>query len=115
MVESESTSAGIEEVLIELEKKAHDMTYPFGQGAETMILDSDDDEETKQSLSTIPKPLSVEATVEKLAAIPIGEGDSPLLNIEDHASIETNCDGCGKFNLLVDVGNRKMVSKACIL
>ena len=115
MVESEFTSAGIEEVLIKLEKKGHNMTYPFGQGTKTAILDSDDDKETKQSLSTIPEPLSVEAAVEKLAATPIGEGDGPLLNIEDHASIETSRDGHGKFNPLVDIGNGKMVSKVHVL
>ncbi len=87
MVKSEFTSAGIEEVLIELEKKGHNMTYLFGQGTKTTILDSDDDEETEQSLSTVPEPLSVEAAIEKLAATTIGEGDSPLLHIEDHASI----------------------------
>jgi len=115
MVESEFTSAGIEEALIELEKKGHDMTYPFGQGAETTILDSDDDEETEWPLSTVPEPLSVEAAVEKLAATPIGEGDSPLLDIEDHASIETSRDGRRNFNPLVDVGNGNMVSKARVL
>jgi len=66
MVDCEFRSSRIEEALIELEKKGYDMTYPFGQCAETTILDSDDDEETKHSLS---EPLSVEAAVEMLAAI----------------------------------------------
>ena len=115
MVDCEFRSSRIEEALIELEKKGYDMTYPFGQGVETAILDSDDDEETEHSLSTIPEPLSVEAAVEMLAATPIGEGDRPLLDMEDHASIETSRDRRGKFNPLVDVGNGKMVPKAHVL
>jgi hypothetical protein len=115
MVECKFRSSRIEEALIELEQRGYDMTYPFGQGAEMAVLDSDDDEETEHSLSTIPEPLSVEAAMEMLAATPIGEGDSPLLNMEDHASIETSCDGRGKFNPLVDVGNGKMIPKARVL
>jgi hypothetical protein len=57
----------------------------------------------------------VEAAVEMLSATPIGEGDGPLLDMEDHASIETSRDGHGKFTPLVDVGNGKMVPKARVL
>lgn len=115
MVGSEFTSAGIEEALLELEERGCDMTYPFGQGPETVTLDSDDDEETEHSIPTVLQPLSIEAAAELLAATPLGEGDSPLLDLEDHASIETSRDDRGKFNPLVDVGSGKMISKARVL
>ena len=43
------------------------------------------------------------------------EGDDPVLNLEDHASIETSCDGQGEFSPLVDIGNGKLIPKARVL
>ena len=45
----------------------------------------------------------------------MNEGNDPVLDLEDHASIETSRDGRGEFSLLVDIGNGKLVPKACIL
>ncbi len=38
-----------------------------------------------------------------------------MLDLEDHASIETSRDGQGKFNLLIDIGDGKVVPKARVL
>ena len=43
------------------------------------------------------------------------KGNDPVLDQEDHASIETSRDGRGKFSPLVDIGNGKLVPKARIL
>ena len=45
----------------------------------------------------------------------INEGEEPILDLEDHASIETSWDGRGQFSPLVDIGNGKEVPKARIL
>ena len=44
-----------------------------------------------------------------------GAGDEPILNLEDYASIETSCNGQGKFSPHVDIGNGKEVPKAHVL
>ena len=45
----------------------------------------------------------------------MAKGNDPVLDLEDHASIETSCDGQGKFSPLVDIGNEKLVPKARVL
>ena len=45
----------------------------------------------------------------------ISKGDEPILDLEDHASIETSRDGRGQFSPLVNIGNGKEVPKACVL
>lgn len=38
-----------------------------------------------------------------------------MLDLEDHAAVETSCDGQGKFTPLIDVGNGKIVPKPQII
>lgn len=115
MVETEFPSAGIEEALVQLEKNGFDFTFPFGQRMEDDHQDSEDDEEPA-NLPTAPfEHLSAQSATEVVSTTPLGEGESPLLDLEDHAAIETSCNGQGKFNPLVDVGNGKMVPKPRVL
>jgi hypothetical protein len=45
----------------------------------------------------------------------LGEGKDPVLDLEDHASIETSRNGQGEFDPLIDIGNGKVVPKERIL
>ena len=45
----------------------------------------------------------------------ISKGDEPILDLEDHTSIETSHNGQGQFSPLIDIGNGKEVPKARIL
>lgn len=49
------------------------------------------------------------------AGLKLGKGEDPILDLEDHASIETSRDGRGKFSPLIDIGNGKEVPKARVL
>ena len=118
MVKSEFplASAGIAEALLQLEKEGNDLTFPFGQHAEDGPQDSDNEEEREEMENLVsPEHLSAQAAAEVISTTLLGEGDSPLLDLEDHAAIETSCKGQGEFNPLVDIGNVKMVSKPRVL
>jgi hypothetical protein len=45
----------------------------------------------------------------------LDEDEDPILDLEDHASIETSHDGQGEFDPHIDIGNVKVVPKACVL
>ena len=45
----------------------------------------------------------------------LGEGEDPILDLEDHASIETSRDGQGEFDPHIDIGSGKVVPKARVL
>ncbi|KAH9169245.1 hypothetical protein EDB89DRAFT_2115148 [Lactarius sanguifluus] len=75
MAVSDFPSSNIEDALLELESQGHDMEFPFGQVAEGLEEPEDGN----------------------------GEGEGPLLDLEDHASIETSHDGRGKFSPLINI------------
>ncbi|KAI9431976.1 hypothetical protein H4582DRAFT_1821850 [Lactarius indigo] len=95
MVTSKFPSNKIEELLLELENKGYDMEFPFGQVTESIEMSDDDDDGDDEQDER--------------------NGEGPLLDLEDHASIETSRDGQGEFSPLIDIGNGKEVPKARIL
>ncbi|KAH9034598.1 hypothetical protein EDB85DRAFT_1863906 [Lactarius pseudohatsudake] len=93
MVASEFPSNKIEDSLLELENKGHDMEFPFGQVTKTGDDNNSDDKQDECN----------------------DEGEGPLLDLEDHASIEMSRDGQGEFSPLIGIGDGKEISKARIL
>ena len=72
---------------------------------------------TRQRLSRHSNQAKVSlsfSTLDKRCA-QISKGDEPILDLEDHASIETSRDGRGQFSPLVDIGNGKEFPKAHVL
>lgn len=114
IVELEFPSAGIAEALLQLEKEGHNLMFPFGQHTEDDFQDSNDEEE-RETPAIVPEPLSAQAAAEVILTTPLGEGETPLLDLEDHAAVETSQDGQGKFSPLIDIGNGKMVPKPQVL
>ncbi|KAH9068269.1 hypothetical protein EDB83DRAFT_2222807, partial [Lactarius deliciosus] len=100
MVVSDFPSSNIEDALLELESQGHDMEFPFGQVAEGLEELEDGDGKQDDDSDQI---------------------HGPLLDLEDHASIETSRDGRGKFSPLINIedssasSDRKMVPKARVL
>ena len=88
MVKLEFPSAGIVEALLQLEKEGHNLMFPFGQCTEDD--QNSDDEEERDTLAIVPEHLSAQATAEVVSTTPLGEGETPLLDLEDHAAIETS-------------------------
>ena len=91
----------------------HTIDSPF----QTHILDKGVEWSPLESIWTVrgTEKYCAQATTEVVSTTLLGEGDSPLLDLEDHAAIETSCEGQGMFNPLVDIGNIKMVSKPWVL
>ena len=113
-VEYEFASLGIAEAFLELEEKGHDLMFPFGQDNENdpgEVCEDASDEEGEE-VPIIPAPLSPQVAMDIVSSTALGEGEGPMLDLEDHASIETARDGKGKFDPLVDVGNGRMAPKA---
>ena len=115
-VESEFALLGIAEAFLELEKKGHDLMFPFGQDEKDNPSTTEDaEDEEGEEVPIVLTPLSAQVAMDVVSSTPLGEGEGPMLDLEDHASIETACDGKGKFDPLVNVGNGRMVPKARIL
>jgi hypothetical protein len=128
---SEFLASNIEEALLELESKGHDMEFPFGKLAECPEVSDDD----KCDDMSVPQPVqslapkmrqrsshhsnqakvSVSFSTLEWPRAQISKGEDPILDLEDHASIETSCDGRGQFSLLVNIENSKEVPKARVL
>ncbi|KAF8269211.1 hypothetical protein EI94DRAFT_1799494 [Lactarius quietus] len=126
LVASEFPASNVEDTLLELESKGYDMEFPFGS------VEEPDDENEHESTPIAPEVLSAQDAMTLISSLKLGEGDAsnltlechvltsgkgndPILDLEDHASIETSQDRQGKFSPLVDIGNGKTVPKACIL
>jgi len=88
MVESEFPSVGIAEALLQLEKKGHDLTFPFGQRPEDDTQDSDDDEE-QEHLPVSPEPLSVPHS----SSVVVDPTSKELLTVGDPAATIIQCEG----------------------
>ncbi|KAH9032123.1 hypothetical protein EDB85DRAFT_1890789 [Lactarius pseudohatsudake] len=121
MVASEFPSNKIEDSLLELENKGHDMEFPFGQ----VTIEADDDnngDDEQDECNGIPvtpatESLDVQDATVLISSLELGEdeGEGPLLDLEDHASIETSRDGQGEFSPLIGMGDGKEISKARVL
>ena len=114
VVKSEFASLGIAEAFLELDKKGHDLMFPFEQDEKDDPSTTEDaeDEEGKE-VPIVLTPLSALVAMDVVSLTPLGQGKGPMLNLEDHAS--TAHDSKGKFDPLINIGNGRMVPKACIL
>lgn len=134
LVVSEFASSNIKDTLLELEANGHDMTFPFGQAAEgPEELDSNDNNDKCNDIPVAPEPLSTQDMTTCISSLKVGqgecpflslnissctqsgEGEGPLLDLEDHTSIKTSQDGQGAFSPYIDIGNGKTVSKVYVL
>lgn len=88
--------------------------FPFGQDNKNNLDEDASDEEGKE-VPIIPAPLSAQVAMDIVSLTALGEGEGPMLDLEDHTSIETVCDGKETFDPLIYVGNGRMVPKACAL
>lgn len=69
MVESKFSSAGIEEALVQLEKKGYDFTFPFGQRTDSEDdLHDPEDREEQEELTVMPEPLNAQTAAEMVSA-----------------------------------------------
>ena len=133
MVSTEFVAVDIEGVLQELEHSGYDMEFPFGHASESADKSDNDNDIEGDSAPIAPdmQPLSAQDVMTLISSLRPGEGechiltighvlrmgkgDDPILDLEDHASIETSRDGRGDFSPLVDIRNGKEVPKACVL
>ena len=108
MVESQYSTTGIREKLEELDRKGYNMTFPFG-------TDDVEDEESEEDVEehdqeTIQAVDFTESEVSAVLEQPIfGVGEGPLLDLEDHAAIESNCGGKGSFDPFVDIDGKNIL------
>ncbi|KAH9022277.1 hypothetical protein EDB85DRAFT_2293264 [Lactarius pseudohatsudake] len=130
MTVSDFPSSNIEDALLELENQGHNMEFPFGQVAEGLEEPEDGDCEqdndsdqihvTPETADGIASLTAQDATA-LISSLTLGEGEGPLLDLEDHASIETSRDGRGMFSPLINIedssasSDRRMVPKARVL
>ncbi|KAH9016244.1 hypothetical protein EDB84DRAFT_1567344 [Lactarius hengduanensis] len=107
-----------------------DMEFPFGQVAKGLEepedgdCEQDDDSDqihvTPETADGIASLTAQDATA-LISSLTLGEGEGPLLDLEDHASIETSRDGRGMFSPLINIedssasSDRRMVPKARVL
>ena len=131
MVASEFPANNIEDALLELESKGYDMEFPFGQVAENLEEFDSGDECDAAPVVPDAEVLSAEDASTLISSLKPGEGEyilyyvgshaqtgegkDPILDLEDHASIETSRDGQGKFDPLIDIGHGKVAPKARVL
>lgn len=89
------------------------MAAPFGCDLEEDTDDEDADAFNEdQGEDEVPQVKTNPSMSAEMAVFGVGEG--LLLDLEDHAAIEENRDGKGKFDPFVDVDGKK-VSKPCAL
>ncbi|KAH9020543.1 hypothetical protein EDB83DRAFT_2432480 [Lactarius deliciosus] len=104
---------------VNLENKGHDMEFPFGQVTTETDGDNDGDNEQDECngipVTPATKSLDAQDATILISSLELGEGEGPLLNLEDHASIETSCDGQGEFSPLIGIRDGKEISKARVL
>ncbi|KAH8982664.1 hypothetical protein EDB86DRAFT_3126490 [Lactarius hatsudake] len=121
------TAWNLGHALLELENQGHDMEFPFGQVAEGLEEPEDGDceqDDDSDQIHLTPETadgtasLTAQDATALISSLMLGEGEGPLLDLEDHASIETSRDGRGRFSPLINIEDssasldRKMVPKA---
>ena len=108
MAKSEDPSHRIADLFSGLDQSGYDMYAPFGcdieedtnsKQEEAGTCHPDDDEDVMPQVAT--------ESATQVAVFGVGEG--PLLNLEDHAAIEENRDGKGKFDPFIDVDRKKVL------
>jgi hypothetical protein len=77
--------------------------FAFGQDNENDPGEDASNKEGKE-VPIIPVPLSAQVAMDIVSLTALGEGKGPMLDLKDHASIESARDGKGKFDPLVNVG-----------
>jgi hypothetical protein len=83
--------------------------FPFGPDNEEEELSEEDDNESDET--TLQDEIDTSGVLDTAAILaqPIfGVNEGPLLDIEDHVSIEANRNGKGKFDPFVDVDGKKV-------
>ena len=74
--------------------------FPYGQDNKNdpgEVCEDASDEEGKE-VPIIPAPSSAQVAMDIVSSTALGEGEGPMLDLEDHASIETAHDSKGKFD-----------------
>lgn len=108
MVESRYSTTGIHDKLAELDRNGYDMTFPFG------TEDVDDDEESEEDVEEHDQETTqavdfTESEVSVVLEQPIfGVGEGPLLDLEDHAAIESNRGEKGSFDPFVEIDGKNI-------
>jgi len=115
MVESEHSATGIHTKLEELERNGYDMAFPFGTDADI----NDEKSEGESELEDDDQgPIQAGLTESEVTAVleqPVFRvGEGPLLDLEDHAAIESNCAEKQSFYPFVEI-NGKKISKPRVL
>jgi hypothetical protein len=111
MVESEfpnhQDQNKIASLLAGLDRDRFDMSAPFG----TELEDEEppeDEEEDENGVKDNEDEAIRECGTGNLEQPIFGVGEGPLLDLEDHAAIEVNRDGKGKFDPFIDVDGKKV-------
>ncbi|KAF8264612.1 hypothetical protein EI94DRAFT_1703093 [Lactarius quietus] len=112
MISSEFVAINIESILQELEHKGYEMEFPFSQVPESANEYNDEYNGDHSPIAPDMQSLSAQDVTTILLLLNPGEGNDPVLDLEDHASIKTSHDGQGKFSPFIDIGNGKEVPKA---
>ena len=111
MVEFKFPTYGIADLFSTLDRKGYDMAAPFGCDLEEDTDDEDADAFNEdQGEDEVPQVETSPSMSAEMAVFGVGEG--PLLDLEDHAAIEENRDGKGKFDPIVDVDGKKFPNLA---
>ncbi|KAH8983773.1 hypothetical protein EDB86DRAFT_3066228 [Lactarius hatsudake] len=96
------TTWNLGHALLELENQGHDMEFPFGQVTEGLKEPEDGDckqDDDSDQIHLTPETadgttsLTAQDVTALISSLTLGEGEGPLLDLEDHTSIETSCDG----------------------
>ena len=107
MVESQYSTTGIHDKLAELDRNGYDMTFPFG-------TEDVDDEESEEDVEEHDQETTqavdfMESDVSAVLEQPIfGVGEGPLLDLEDHAAIESNHGEKGSFDTFVEIDGKNI-------